>query len=119
MTDVKDEALKHILEWAKDAGRFANEQAPEVAKEIIAWGIGQSLFWIILMLFLVGVILRVRFHCERLMNLEGEDIMGSWLAALLALFVPIIAIATNVMTLMKCLVAPRLYLIEWISRQIG
>jgi hypothetical protein len=53
------------------------------------------------------------------MNLEGEDIMGSWLAALLALFVPIIAIATNVMTLMKCLVAPRLYLIEWISRQIG
>lgn len=120
-----DNALLKMGEWVETTEAFAVEQAPFLVQEIIWWGIAKPAFLVGLGLFFIIVglswgIVSYR-HYDRFTELAKRnlDFVGGFLQ-FLSFFVPIfytllglVLIFVNVMNVVKPIVAPRLYLIEY------
>lgn len=131
--------LVDILKGAKDAGHeiygasktgivkavdFAQEQAPLVVQEFLTWKFSQSVIYTIVALISIGVLgwifTRARKWASE--NNDGSEIfgwfgmVGSLIAILSVVFSTLIP---NVEQMVKVKVAPRVFIIEWVSDQIN
>ena len=96
---------------------FTMEQAPFVVKEFVAWQIARSVVWIcicvaIAILFL-WVAKKLINHATDTQN-DNEDFIAGWIIRICCILMIIISFGVNGMRITKVVVAPRVFLIEYV-----
>lgn len=127
--------LVDILKGAKDAGReiygasktgivkavdFAQEQTPLVVQEFLAWKFAQATIWTVVSvigLIVLGYIIK-KCH-DWLEESGGGSIIGVIFGGVLFVMVVFMGLIPNVEQMVKVKVAPRVYIIEWVSDQVN
>lgn len=131
------EALAEILQFLKDGlesgVEFASEQAPILIQEILSWGIVINTAALLLSLSipLTALIIcwRVRVwlthtcECTQWKETIGSDqetawILGHWVIPVASVMWTVAALSSYMPTILKIMVAPRLYLIEQVRHLI-
>lgn len=108
-------ALMKGLEIAEKTGEFIIEQSPVLLSEFYAWHITASSIKVFLLS--IPLILAIRFYSKT----KEEGWQNPTFANVMTIIMGVISIFTtfgvlvNVMSLVKVLVAPRLYLIEYFA----
>ena len=121
----------YILDNSIKAGEFVKEQAPQVAREIIAWGFWEGLLWTVFHAFIVLLFTILFTVVIKKMVSKGITLLGSSRDELgFALTFPGILIAagmaavvlyniscipTTISRCIKASVAPKVYLLEQIK----
>lgn len=114
-----------ILGWLRKAVEFAGDQAPLVVQEMLRWRLIEHTVWgVLFSLVAAALLLMVWRLCRRLrsddLTCRDEDScwaflfangLGSAVSGLLAVYCWV--------TVVKIQVAPRLYLLEQISKMLG
>lgn len=126
--------LVDILKGAKDAGHeiygaskigivkavdFAQEQAPLVVQEFLAWNFAQATIWTIITV--IGLIISGFFikKCwDWIDDSDGGSIVGIFIGLFVFVMFTLTGLVPNVEKMVKVKVAPRVYIIEWVSGQI-
>ena len=125
MNEQLSGALVDVIKAGKDGvvniALFAQQQAPDLAKQIISWGLWSNLFE-------VGVEVITIFVCLKMMlwalKQKGDSIDNplafvTKLASIILFCIMFISFFNSGEGLVKCLVAPKLYLIEYVKTLIG
>ena len=125
MNEQLSGALVDVIKAGKDGvvniALFAQQQAPDLAKQIISWGLWSNLFE-------VGVEVITIFVCLKMMlwalKQKGDSIDNplafvTKLASIILFCVMFICFFDSGEGFVKCLVAPKLYLIEYVKSLIG
>lgn len=128
--------LVDILKGAKDAGQeiygaskvgivkavdFAQEQAPLVVQEFLAWKFAQAAIWTIIAtigLLIIGYIIKKCFSKSWLDDSDGLSVEGAVIATVIFLSLLFVKFVPNVEQMVKVKVAPRVFIIEWVSDQV-
>lgn len=130
-----------LIEWLehslRDGGDFLKQEAPEVAREIVEFGFWSNLVIAIVCITTWGILMRIlipllrktfRIFRERSKALKdsSDDPMiefcamsgvGSLIVIACAILLPcIVGFATDCL---KAKMAPRVYVLEWISKEVG
>jgi uncharacterized membrane protein YraQ (UPF0718 family) len=126
--------LIDILKGAKDAGseiygasktgivkavEFAQEQSPMVVQEFLMWKFAQSVIWVIVGVIALGVLSYLFKKCvDWLPESEGESIIPGFFCVLMIVLVCCMTVVPNIEQMVKVKVAPRVFMIEWVSSQV-
>ena len=127
MNEQLSNALAEVLKSSKDGvvsiALYAQQQAPELAKQIVAWGLAVSIFWSIAIPAIIFAIWKVCERIRRQIKLSGNydgseflipySIIGGVITAIL-----IIVWFCELQQIIQCVVAPKLYLIDYIKEFI-
>jgi len=130
--------LIDILKGAKDASGeiygaskagiikavdFAQEQAPLVVQEFLAWRFSQAIIYLVVgvialiaLAYLVGKCFSKDWSKE---TAGGSVFMGILFGGIFCAFLMFGCIIPNVETIVKVKVAPRVYVIEWVADQVS
>lgn len=128
MDDKMESQLAKVIEKAMDVaektGEFVIEQAPDLLREFYAWHIAEHCFLILASFFAISVpwiLKRILPECENeydSINYLGKNIYGG--AAILSYIIGgfisvlgLVGVFANVLFLVKILVAPKIYLIDY------
>jgi hypothetical protein len=131
--------LIDILKGAKDASSeiygaskagivkavdFAQEQAPMVVQEFLTWKFAQSVIWtvvgVIALVVLTVIFLKLKKLAVENAN-TGLDVLGFFgMVICIITFLCVCGgcVIPNVEQMVKVKVAPRVYIIEWVSDQV-
>lgn len=113
-----------LLEWVRSGKHFVAEQVPLLVQEIIRWGIAEHCIFLFISVLLIGAgLIAVRYWINNKVwvqqTLDNPLTEGRGIAVILAAILPtvfgIFAFFINCWCLAKILVAPRLFLIEYMS----
>jgi fumarate reductase subunit D len=133
--------LIDMLKGAKDAGSeiysagkysiikavdFAQEQAPMVVQEFVTWKFYEALTNFVLYMIPVVIMLSIIIYCIRYFRSDkykSEEmcaalIISTILSIVLSAVIFIIHIIPAINTMVKAKIAPRVFVIEWVSSQI-
>ena len=116
------EVAGRLLIWLDQAHNFAMEQAPDLARQIVTWGIAQGLLYISLDLawFIVGVMLLIWAHRNIPAKWrEGNDFPFEFFPGVVGILIMIISsgsMFTNAWIALQAYVAPKVYLIEYLTK---
>ena len=128
ITERLNAAMVKIGEWVEAGEELAAEQAPLLVKEILYWGIADAAFWVVLGVFCLLCLPVVAIYLGRSKTMpEGKRCMGmaleekgssfdcavAWVGGIVLPIIGFLIICGNIMNLLKPIVAPRLYLIEY------
>ncbi len=119
-------AIAHIGEWVETGEAFATEQVPLLVTEIIYWGVADAAFWVVLgTCFLLAAAFTFRFgykHWSEWTKLNSDPEfcrkMPTCIIVVVGTLVGFIMFTSNIMAMLKPLVAPRLYLIEYFQQLV-
>lgn len=111
------EAVTEIIDWAKGAKEFVSGQAPELVREVIAWG-----FWfhlsvaigfavVALMLFLLLLRAIKSYPTDE----EKGEILGVIGMTTGGLVISTVVICVNLYWAMLAYTSPRMYLLEYLK----
>lgn len=122
LTGVKN-ASGEIYKFSKqEIGQgydFLKAQAPEVVKEFLAWQIAHAIVWI----FILGSLACLLFYFARQFKIHaGEKTtynkddcnITKWIFRVIACIILVISIGYNSLTIAKIVVAPRVFIIEYV-----
>ena len=124
--DIVNQFLSEMLEGVKQAGAFVSEQLPLVLQEYIAWGILSNAIWAVAMLLglygayrFIKMFIEKGWHREKPSYSDHETVSPAILApvfiGIIAVFVAIEAVS-RLVTMCKAIFAPRVYLIDELSK---
>jgi hypothetical protein len=126
--------LIDVLKGVKDAGSemyatskvglakavdFAMEQAPIVVQEFLSWKMGDEIFYSIGVIILLGAIIWLKKKLEKLESYEPEVVIYS-LTLVLCIGLAVasmIPIKDNIETIIKIKLAPRVYILEYVTKK--
>lgn len=128
ITEQLSKAMLKIGDWVEATETFALEQTPLLVHEIVRWGIASAGFWVVIGVLLMLSNPAVRFNFSKsaklkdhgnvlgaALNEKGDN--GDFILALAGgIVLPIIGfffIAVNIMDMLKPIITPRLYLVEY------
>jgi hypothetical protein len=126
-----DQSLDRIGEWMEAGENLAIVETPALIQEIVWWGIAVPGFWVALGLICMAVLPLTLWNLRRdpeLMEFApGREIIGAineqgstgslFKAEAGAVVLPIVGftmVASNIMSMLKPIVAPRLFLVEYL-----
>ena len=130
--------LIDILKGAKDASseiygasktgivkavEFAQEQSPMVVQEFLLWKFAQSVIWVIVGVIAIGVFGFLIKKCvSKLKNSKSDEdeiyVLPIIISVVLSVVICFANIVPNVEQIVKVKVAPRVFMIEWVSDQV-
>ncbi len=111
---IDEQAATQLINYLNSGLDFASQQAPLVADEILRWGMMSGAVLLVLGLICLAVI--VKFFIPNLKEQRDQD--GVWLTLFLFSIIPIIMICANTYTILQIWVAPRLYLLDYITHSV-
>ncbi len=119
-------AIAHIGEWVETGEAFATEQVPLLVTEIIYWGVASAAFWVVLgACFLLAATFAFRFGFKRWTEWSELDCDPEFFRKVPTCVIVIVGGAVgffmftcNFMDMLKPLLAPRLYLIEYFQQLV-
>lgn len=104
---MNDELQKQLLTWAQNAANIASTEVPELARQYIHWEMASSsIIGLLCFIFLVGS-LKEANAATKTHNREEIFIFSIFIA--LGTFIGFVC---NVSDLVKCIVAPKLVLLD-------
>lgn len=126
--------LIDILKGAKDAGseiygasktgivkavEFAQEQSPMVVQEFLMWKFAQSVIWVIVGVIALGVLGYFVKKCvDWFRESQGLSMIPGFVCVLMIVLVCCKNVVPNIEQMVKVKVAPRVFMIEWVSSQV-
>ena len=126
--------LIDILKGAKDAGseiygasktgivkavEFAQEQSPMVVQEFLMWKFAQSVILVIFGVIALGVLGYLFKKCVDLFReSEGLSMIPGFVCFIMIVLVCCKNVVPNIEQMVKVKVAPRVFMIEWVSSQV-
>ena len=130
--------LIDILKGAKDAGseiygasktgivkavEFAQEQSPMVVQEFLMWKFAQSVIWVIVGVIAIGALGFLIKKCvSKLKNSKSDEdqiyLLPIAISVVISVVICFANIVPNVGQIVKVKVAPRVFMIEWVSDQV-
>ncbi len=130
--------LIDILKGAKDASseiygasktgivkavEFAQEQSPMVVQEFLLWKFAQSVIWVIVGVIAIGVLGFLIKKCvSKLKNSKSDEdeiyVLPIIISVIISVVICFVNIVPNVEQIVKVKVAPRVFMIEWVSDQV-
>ncbi len=132
--ETVNSVLIDILKGAKDAGseiygasktgivkavEFAQEQSPMVVQEFLMWKFAQSVIWVIVGVIALGVLSYLFKKCvDWFPESEGVSIIPGSFFVLMIVLVCCMTVVPNIEQMVKVKVAPRVFMIEWVSSQV-
>jgi uncharacterized membrane protein YraQ (UPF0718 family) len=132
--ETVNSVLIDILKGAKDAGseiygasktgivkavEFAQEQSPMVVQEFLMWKFAQSVIWVIVGVIALGVLSYLFKKCvDWFSESEGVSIIPGSFFVLMIVLVCWKTVVPNIEQMVKVKVAPRVFMIEWVSSQV-
>ena len=132
--ETVNSVLIDILKGAKDAGseiygasktgivkavEFAQEQSPMVVQEFLMWKFAQSVIWVIIGVIALGVLSYLFKKCvDWFSESEGVSIIPGSFFVLMIVLVCWKTVVPNIEQMVKVKVAPRVFMIEWVSSQV-
>lgn len=120
--DIDKELAQKFLDMVNGTQSFVIDQAPDVLQQIIAWELWSSVTYLItaVVVALSGWAFFCKLH--KWMQVEGEGRFDNWWGLYtMTVVAPVVAIPmffTNLQSLIKVIAAPKVYLIEFLSRLI-
>jgi len=113
--------LEKTLYWLESAGTFVADQIPIFVQEVLAWAFWESIFFatICLLVVIVDIIgaiqlgKKILWKEEVTYRMDGFNFFLSVLSFLPVLF--IIGVFGRIADIIKVLVAPRLFLLEYVK----
>lgn len=121
MNDQLSNALAEILKTSKDGiinmALFAQQQAPELAKEVIQWGFWSNLVWVIVSPIVIGICYKL---CLVGIKIKKDDDFSTmpmmiFVGCGILFIIFILTFFCSLQELIKCLVAPKLYMIDYVK----
>lgn len=138
-----DELVGWLADTAKSTETFVLEQAPDVARQMVAWGFWSACTYLILWLALAAALLtwvaimwpqyrRIKTAHDAAVEKSYEmaqerprtpmfiEVFGivRWVALGFGVLIVMAASTTNLPTIIKCTVAPKVYLIEEAAKML-
>ncbi len=121
ITERLNAAMAKIGEWVEQAEGFATEQTPLLVKEIVWWGAADGGYWVAFGVLFLTIAFLWSFFCYkrweviREMPHDAGEAMRFFAFAvpILTAILGFLFVMVNIMSMLKPLVAPRLYLIEY------
>ena len=126
--------LVDILKGAKDASSeiygasktgivkavdFAQEQAPLVVQEFLMWKFAQSVILVIFGVIALGVLGYLFKKCvDWFRESQGLSMIPGFVCVLIIVLVCCMNVVPNIEQMVKVKVAPRVFMIEWVSSQV-
>lgn len=133
--------LIDILKGAKDASseiygasktgivkavEFAQEQSPMVVQEFLVWKFAQSVIWVIVGVIAIGALGFLIKKCvSKLKNSKSDEgeigeiyFLPIAISVVVIVVICFINIVPNIEQIVKVKVAPRVFMIEWVSDQV-
>ena len=128
MNEQLSGALVDVIKAGKDGvvnlALFAQQQAPDLAKQIISWGLWSNLFEVFIELFSMFAVLKAyQWALSKIKDdkYESENPLYWIIFIIGGIFAIIMFICffNSSEAFVKCLVAPKLYLIEYVKTLMG
>lgn len=117
--DRLNELVGWLADTAKSTEAFVLEQAPDVARQIVAWGLWSSVFWLSVCVPFVMVGLWLLAKAFRTFKNGDPDCDAFTLIVVgVILCFPIVGVIDNAAQIVKIKVAPKVYLIEAAARML-
>ena len=120
------ESVDEVKQWLETGKDFVLEQAPLVVQEVLAWGVASATFFVILnlVLFLLGLCLTRMLYLkmwffEKNIEDSGPEVIFIFVGNIVALLVPFINICIYTYQLTYISYAPRLYILQQISKLLN
>lgn len=128
--------LIDILKGAKDASseiygasktgivkavEFAQEQSPMVVQEFLVWKFAQSVIWVIVGVIAIGALGFLIKKCVSKISKSDEGeiyLFPIVISIVISVVICFANIVPNVEQIVKVKVAPRVFMIEWVSNQV-
>ena len=111
---ISEQAISEVLEIVKSSKEFVLEQAPEVCKEIIRWGVGLDI--ILIVLSLLSLRLSIWIYKSHVKGTTWRDDNEGWVVfAIFSGLFFFIALPFSIMDLVKIFVAPKLYILDYLK----
>lgn len=128
--------LIDILKGAKDASseiygasktgivkavEFAQEQSPMVVQEFLLWKFAQSVIWVIVGVIAIGALGFLIKKCVSKISKSDEGeiyLFPIVISIVISVVICFANIVPNVEQIVKVKVAPRVFMIEWVSDQV-
>ena len=125
MNDQLSSALVDVIKAGKNGvvniALFVQQQAPDLAKQIISWGLWSNLFEVFIEFTTIYICIKLLLWAVK----EDGDMIDNPLAgcakggSILLFVIMFISFFNSGEGFVKCLVSPKLYLIEYVKILIG
>jgi hypothetical protein len=110
------EALGAGKEGLSNSVGFVQQQAPDIAREIVAHQLGQALFGIVLGgVLAVGGIVLIKMGFERLQANRNKEISGFTILGVILTGLSAIELLSSIPQIILCLIAPKLCVIQYVT----
>lgn len=117
---------KELLDWAKQGKEFVAEQMPLLVQEIIKWGFAEAVIYMIMAvaIFLISRYLMKKWYEKPTDSIWRDWDMGgplpgfSWVFIAGGYVLGFLMFFNSLFTAVKTLVAPRVYLIEYLANLV-
>lgn len=117
-----EQTVNSLLQYLQSGMHFANEQAPLLVNEIIKWGIFENLLFFVIFLIPLFVCIFMTCHYFRKIKNSGNyshfgkenfvfGLVAGWTLSSLSIVVSLLCFVDA----FRAILAPRLYLIEYLS----
>jgi hypothetical protein len=97
---------------------FVKKQAPEVVHEFIVWNIAEACVWILVWSGVAGILFffarQMKLSAVRGGTYSGDKTAGKWVCRIVACLILVVTFGVNSMTIAKCSLAPRVFIIEYV-----
>jgi len=119
MTEIGAELAKELLVMVKQTKSFVLEQAPDVLQQLVKWKIAESMFTILCGFLLLAGAWRAYKYCKsRISNVCDESAFPVGLLGAGCMMIGCGTIYHNVHSLLQLYMAPKVFLIEYLSRLV-
>lgn len=123
---VMQDYARELLQWLKEGKEFAQAQAPDIAKQIVAWGFAQAVTWCIIDLsFLLAFFWLGRRFWSMLIDafehdkeIPGVPLTIGYAIGGIAAIPFLISFWSSVLDAVQVAVAPKVYLIEYLTQLV-
>jgi len=120
MVPVLDKWLQELLDWTRAGADFASEQLPLLVEEIIQWGMVSHFVWAAVFFIPVICMFRVIRCAWKFAHKDNDYNDGPPAVAfsVIGFVLAGIPLMYNLLAGLKALIAPRLYLIEFLKDMV-
>jgi hypothetical protein len=120
LSSIIADVIKATKDGVVNIALFVQQQAPDLAKQIVSWGLWSSISEAFLNVITMVIIYKIWKHWAIVKWNENEEptAMVFMVIGGIIFIIMFICVWVNVEEIIKCLVAPKLYLIEYIKNLI-
>lgn len=117
------ESIEEIQTWLQSGKDFVSEQAPLVVNEILKWGIASSIFWMVFgILLLIIAVIAGKIAIWTMRNGKPTDdgdvfvFISTIITTMVTSTAGFLLFSVNTYNLIFMLFAPRLYILDELSK---